>query len=227
MDKTPIYDAQNGETPSDTNTQAPVDSSAAPVADPPTAAASDANPNPFDPARFAAKGSFQGSLGVTKQLVSCPVRKPGKQEFVRVRQGEESRLQTYILELKEERETYLVDPAIAASLPGEVRLVELRVAVSRQGALFVWPVPVPKLDGPGSSWHTSARAAADKAETDWVRVVSNMPQGAYDVFVAPGALSEPEWPNNTMGDLLAVAFGERFTIRDINHPMLKRLQGLQ
>jgi len=53
-----------------------------------------------------------------------------------------------------------------------------------------------------------------------------MPQGAYDVFAAPGALGTPVWPDKAMRDILAVAFGESFIIRDAGHPVVKRLLGL-
>lgn len=183
------------------------------------------SPDPFDPAQFAASSSVQGHVGVIKELVTCPVRKPNKQEFVRVHPGTEYQLRAHILELKEERETYLVMPTVAAALPGETRMVNLRLTVSRQGAVFLWPVPEPNIDGRETGWSTSARAAAMSAESNWVRVVSNMPQGAYDVFVAPGALGTPIWPPRALRDILAVAFGESFIIRDAGHPVVKRLLG--
>lgn len=183
-------------------------------------------PDPFDPAQFAAYSTLLGEVGVIKELVTCPVRKPTKREFVRVHPGPEYRLRVHILELKEERETYLVMPAIAAELPGETRTVTLRLAVSRQGAVFLWPVPEPSLDGRETAWHSSARTAADKAETQWVRIIANMPQGSYDVYVAPGALGTPVWPDKTLRDILAIAFGDSFIIRDAGHPVIRRLLGL-
>jgi hypothetical protein len=182
-------------------------------------------PDPFDPAQFAANSSVQGGVGVIKELVTCPVRKPGKQEFVRVHPDAEYQLRAHILELKEERETYLVMPAVAAALPGETRMVNLRLTVSRQGAVFLWPVPEPSLDGRETDWGKSARVAAISGETEWVRLIANMSQGAYDMFTAPGALGTPAWPNKTMRDILVVAFGESFIIRDVGHPVVKRLLG--
>jgi hypothetical protein len=59
-----------------------------------------------------------------------------------------------------------------------------------------------------------------------MRIVANMPQGAYDLFAAPGALGTPVWPDKALRDILAVAFGESFIIRDAGHPVVKRLLGL-
>lgn len=182
--------------------------------------------DPFDPAKFAVNTTATGGIGVVKELVTCPIRKPGRQEFVRVQPDTEFRLRAFILELKEERETYLVDPSVAAELPGETRIVSLRLAVSRQGAVFLWPVPEPTLDGRENAWWTSARIAAEKAEREWTRMVANMSQGAYDVYVAPGVLGEPVWPDKSLGEIIKVAFGEKFIIRDGAHPVVSRLLGL-
>ena len=183
-------------------------------------------PDPFDPAQFAASSTVLGGIGVTKELVTCPVRKPNKQEFVRVLANPDYQLRAHILELKDEKETYLVMPAVATALPGETRLVTLRLAVSRQGAVFLWPVAEPNIEGRETDWGTSARAAAAKAVDYWVRMVANMSQGSYDVFVAPGALGTPVWPEKSMRDILAIAFGDSFIIRDASHPVIKRLMGL-
>ena len=57
-----------------------------------------------------------------------------------------------------------------------------------------------------------------------MRVVANLSLGAYDVFEAGGQLGEPEWPTPTFGELLRVAFKDRF-ITTLDHPILRRLRG--
>jgi hypothetical protein len=190
---------------------------------PPVTQIAAAAPDPFDPSQFAANSTIVGDAGVVKQLVVCPVRKPNKQEFVRVRPDPEYRLPAHLLELKNERETYLVIPEVAAAIPGETRLVTLTLTVNRQGSPFLWPVPAPNLTGRENHWHTSARAAAAHGVTHWVKIIAN--SDSYDVFAAPGALGNPVWPDKSLRDLLAIAFGESFTIRDLSHPVIKRLLG--
>jgi hypothetical protein len=190
---------------------------------PPVTQLAAAAPDPFDPSQFAANSTIIGDAGVVKQLVVCPVRKPNKQEFVRVHTDPEYHLAVHILELKTEQETYLVTPEVAAALPGETRQVTLMLAVNRQGSAFLWPVPAPNLTGRENHWHTSARAGATYGFTSWVKLVPNT--GSYDVLAAPGALGNPVWPKNSMRDLLAIAFGETFTIRDLSHSVIKRLLG--
>ena len=164
-------------------------------------------PDPFDPASLRIDPAMDAELGVQKVLVHVPVRKPQRQEFFRVRPGQEYRMTMAVLELKEERETYAVMPAIANALPGEVRRVDLRVCISRMGTVFLWTVPLPPTDGRENAWHKTARAAAELGEANWVRMNPNMGAGCYDIWTAPPGIPDPTWPGTSLGDLLGVAFG--------------------
>lgn len=183
------------------------------------------SPSPFDLEKFAVSGTVMGEIGAEKMLVNVPVRKPNRQEFVRTHEGTDHRLRASILELKEEREIYLMTPELAMALPGETRLVMLRLCANRQGAIFLWPVPEPNIDGRTLAWHTTSRNAAGMAEKDWIRIVANMSQGCYDIFKAPGTLGNPVWPDKSFEDILAIAFGDSYIIDDPAHPVIKRLLG--
>jgi hypothetical protein len=71
--------------------------------------------DPFDPARLRLSQDFT-AIGVKKAIISVAVRKPDRQWFVRVRPGADWRLPTTVIEIKEEREIYLVDPTVAVEL---------------------------------------------------------------------------------------------------------------
>ena len=104
-------------------------------------------PNPFDPAALRLDQSFADTVGVKKHLMTVPVRKPNRQDFVRVHPDPEYRLTpAAIIEVKEDREVYLVTPNMAQDLPGEFAAATLFTAINRQGVLHLWPV---KLPGPG------------------------------------------------------------------------------
>ena len=79
----------------------------------------DARPNPFDPARLRLSQYFAASLGVKKQLLTVPVRKPAKESWVQTHPDQSYRIQTAVLELKEDREIYLVDPELWSELATE------------------------------------------------------------------------------------------------------------
>jgi hypothetical protein len=77
-------------------------------------------PNPFDPASLRLDQNFAETVGVKKLLMTVPVRKPNRQDFVRVHPDPLYRLTpAAIIELREDREIYLVTPNIAGELPSE------------------------------------------------------------------------------------------------------------
>ena len=63
--------------------------------------------NSFDLDKLRIPQDFQATAGVKKVLTVVPVRKPNRQDFIRVHPGEDWRLATAVLEDKENRETLL------------------------------------------------------------------------------------------------------------------------
>src|SRR5262245_34533971 len=191
----------------------------------PTAAA---GPDPYDPTALLLSPDFAASIGVKKALLAVPIRKPDKSWFVRVHPHEAYRLQTAVIELKEDRggETYLVAPSLWPDLAAEATFSPraLFTAINRQGVLFLWPIRLPGPDGRVDEWSRTALEAANLASKGWVRIAANMGLGAYDVFEARGQLPEPDWPGEPFRELLRIAFKDRF-ISDLNHPVLRRLRG--
>lgn len=181
-------------------------------------------PDPFDPDSLRLSQDFASSIGVKRALTVVPCRKPHGQEFVRVRPGEEWRLETGAFEDKVNRETYLVDRSLWQELLGDIYPVCMFLTVNRQGSPFLWPVKLPGADGKTNTWNESSLAAARLAEEAWVRVAANMSAGLYDTFQAVGNLSEPEWPDQSFQEILRLCFQSRF-IRDTDHAVLRALRG--
>jgi hypothetical protein len=165
-------------------------------------------------------------VGVKKLLTTVPVRKPHRQEFVRVHPDPSYRLTpAAIIEVKDDREVYLVTPNMAQALPGEFSTVTLFTAISRQGTLFLWQVKLPSPDGRQNEWHRSAAEGAERAMGKWVRVTSSTALGAYEIFEASGELPEPVWPEHSFRQILEIAFRDRIVDRP-DHPLVQRLQGV-
>jgi len=182
-------------------------------------------PNPFDPASLRLSQAISAGSGVEKLLLVMPVQKPPRQAFVRVQPDSEFRLAVALLELKDERETYVVVPDVAMQIPSEVKLVDLRLSVTQQGIPFFWPVPLPPIERNENSWSMTARTAAERAEKDWVRMIANMSAQSYEVHVAPAIATEPVWPTKSMAELLEIAFRNGKLIDTVDHPVVKRLLG--
>ena len=134
------------------------------------------------------------------------------------------RLETVILEFKEEGESYLVASELWSELVGELTPKILFTAINRQKTLFIWPVRLPGEDGRHNEWNASALEAAQLAQSKWVRVSANMNLGAYEIFEANSELTDPEWPETDFTKILETAFKGRY-IKDLDHPALRRLRG--
>jgi hypothetical protein len=91
-------------------------------------------PDPFDPASLRLSEDFNASMGFKKALLTVPVRKPDKSWFVRTHPDPDYRLQTSVIELKEDRETYLAARELHSG-----RLERLWLA---DGATILPPYPI-------------------------------------------------------------------------------------
>lgn len=183
-------------------------------------------PDPFDPARLRLSQDFASAVDVRTVLTMVPVRKPSKEWWVRTQSDPAYQLPTALLELKEDRETYLVARELWPELVSEPTFAPtlLITAINRQNVLFLWPVRLPGPDGKVNPWHQSALDAAERARSDWTRVYADMAMGGYRVEYAPSLRAEPNWPELPMSEILRVAFRDRhITTRD--HPILQRLRG--
>jgi len=180
--------------------------------------------NPFDPQKLRLSQSYGASAGVKKLTTTIPVRKPGKQDYVRVHPDPTYRIETAVLEIKEEQETFLVAQELWDELPGELTPKVLFTTINRQQVTSLWPIRLPGDDGRIDTWNGSAMEAATFAQKQWVRICSNKSLGAYDVFQATGEIPEPEWPDLNLGQILEIAFKGRY-IKEFDHPALKRLRG--
>lgn len=185
--------------------------------------------DPFSAANLAKmklSQDFAARAAVKPVITSVAVRKPRKNEFVRVRVGAEWRFETGCFIDKETGEYYMVTPELWPTMSGDVTPTALVVAISRNSPVpFLWPLTLPSSDGRPNRWHESGIEAARLAESQWLRSVADMAAGCYVPFVAAAKLPEPEWPFDlVMADLLKVAFQGRL-IRDVSHLCLQRLRG--
>jgi len=190
----------------------------------PTAEQQASTPDPFNPTNLRLSQSFVETAGVKKLLTTVPVRKPSRQDFVRVHPDPAYRENFPIIELKDEREEYIVVADLVPALVGEFVTKTLFTAINRQGTVFFWPVRLPSPDGKDLDWWRSSREAAELAMTSWIRVRANMNLGANDIFEADSKFSDPEWPQLGFWELIKIAFRDHLIDR-LDHPVIKRLRG--
>ncbi len=178
----------------------------------------------FDVEALRISPDYAATLGASKVLATVPCRKPNPQVFIRVRPEEEFQFVTAVIELKEDREIYLLDPAFREAVSHELHIIQIYTAITRQGTLFLWPIRMPGADGRLDSWNQSAHTAAQHAMRGWIRVQSNRQLGGYEIFAAAGGIPDPEWPEKSMQELVQLAFRNNY-IKDPDHPVLQALAG--
>ena len=181
--------------------------------------------DPFDPANQRISPNYAETVGVKQVLSTVPVRKPNSQDFFRVRGEQEYQLDTMVLQLKEDRDTYFVTPELQDALIDELVPVRLYLTMNRQGVLALWPARLPGDDGKTNDWWESALEASGMAMQSWIRMSADMSLGAYRIFQAKGELSPPVWPEGEFRDFLRIAFGKNM-IDSLDHPIVQRLNGL-
>jgi hypothetical protein len=182
--------------------------------------------DPFSLDNLSVAGTSAEDLGIERPILHIPVDKPGRQDFFRVHPDPAYRLTARIIKLEAERETYLVTRPIWPAIPGETKLVQMVPALTRLGTLYLWPVSqvddvLGKRDTP---WGTTARQAAEIAQTKWVRMQANQAAGRYDVFTTTH-IAEPVWPSMSLEAMLRIAFGDGRLIDRLDHPVLAQLKG--
>ena len=158
----------------------------------------DPAPDPFDLGSLRLNASFIETAGVKKLLTTVPARRPSPQ-----------RENFAMIDLKDDREDYLVRPELLPDLAGEVVYKTIFTAINRQGVVFLWPIRLPAPDDRKSDWLRSAREAAEMAMGQWIRLKANISLGAYEITVAESVVAEPMWPELSYNELLRIAYRDR------------------
>jgi hypothetical protein len=175
--------------------------------------------------------NFEREAGVRKQLTMVRVRKPRRQEWVRVHPDPAYHAKVATIVLKEDEnskeEIYLVAPRVAEDMADEITLTTLYLTMNRQGDVFIWPCrdPNPELRR-GDTAATSRLEAIEAAMTRYVRVQWKSP--AYEISFRDASIveTEPVWPDKPFSELIRIAFFKvGMYIDDPNHQVIKVLQG--
>ena len=166
--------------------------------------------------------NFHDQIGVQKKIVHVPIRKPKKQEFIRVHSSSSYRCDFLLLESVMDRETYILDPQLGAAVD-DARVATLLTTINTRGDLFLWPIKH-ALNGNKDSWPRSAFNCAELSQENWLRMEANLNMQSYQANVASSKLDEPSWPELPFDEIIQIACREQY-IKDPSHPVLKRLRG--
>lgn len=178
----------------------------------------------FDPRKLTLNQDFVALVGVKKEVMRVPIQRPGSQVFFSPHPDAAWRIRVAVIEIKEDRENYLVEPPLLEELRGEWIAKVLVACQTRQGSFFFWPIRLPGPDGRIDTWNEAAMQIASTYGNRWIRLMANKEIGAYDVVEPITPFPEPTWPDSP-GPLMAKAFRDR-VISTLAHPVVKQLRGL-
>jgi hypothetical protein len=186
-----------------------------------------AEPDPFDPETYRVRQTLAAAKGVKEHLTELPVRTPDPAWWVRRHPDPAYSLTTSVINLREERETYLVAPALFPSLQGEPTLKRKTffLATTMQGKLFLWPVRVPVDDSKDPDrWMKKPLEAVRSAKHQWTRIYWDDEIREHRVQSCE-IEAEPEWPSDlSPREMIRLAFKD-YLIDSLDHPVIRRLRG--
>ena len=170
------------------------------------------------------------TLKVSRRVVpvNVAVKRPPNNVFFRCHPGPEMSLDaSVVVGDGGSDDFYFVTPFMLNHHTMLPRLRQVTIAAVYAwpgGAISLWPVP--KAEETRIACWKSARAAYELSKTKWVQVCWNNDLRDYDVIVAEGINTEPNWPTDrTLAELLKLGFTDKI-IADERHPYVMRLRGL-
>src|SRR5450759_1126237 len=179
-------------------------------------------PGRFDPARLRLSQVFEA--GAVSKTSTITARKPDRHNWFMVHSDPSYHFQTMVLDIKADRETYLVEPELREELALELTPKLIVPCITRQHHVFLWAVALPDQSGRANTWAQSAMEAVQKGMVGWIRLVANIEAGGYDTYQPRVQLDPPVWPDLTMEAMLEKAFGH-YMIDSLDHPRVRALFG--
>ena len=170
---------------------------------------------------------FASAGGGVKQPLKPSYGKLSKHRFSRVHPGEDFKWPALIVTLKESGgngESFIAIPALRSRLGSLASPKVLRLAVDNAGTPRLVGVPIIDPNGRPNSWNDSLVRAVQIAESQWVRIESNNAATQYEVIVAKEDLGAPQWPNQSMQELVLACFDGKI-IQSVDHPVIRDLEG--
>ena len=180
------------------------------------------NPSWLDELRLP--DNYANTLGGIKLPTKPSFGKLNKHRFSRVHPDSSYQVPVLIVEDKDSGETYIATHAVAGYLGKAAVPKLLRLAVDNAGVPKIIAQPIPEQSGRQNLWYVTCIQAIQIAETEWVRIESDMNAAQYTIIKAVNNLGDPKWPDQTMPELIQAVFLNN-VISSPDHPYIKQLEG--
>jgi hypothetical protein len=161
-------------------------------------------------------------------IVAISVGKaPAKNEFFRTHPQFRATVAIVDLEVGMERQFFAVTKEMVDALAGigiTVTDHTLYLTVTSRGGIRVVPVRQANSDGEQNEYARTKEIGLLQAESEWVRLYTDLENHCYQVFAAPaGRFSEPSWPELKDAKIFKLAFRDKGRLIDsVEHPLFKK-----
>jgi hypothetical protein len=161
-----------------------------------------------------------------KVLVNVDVGRPPNACYFRTHPELRLKARTILQKEGTKRMFYYISPYSGMEthpkLIERLREVELTLTYLWPGGnILVWPVP----QNPDFKVWRSEQRAATLAETQWTQLAWSERLADYEVTTAENLQKDPEWPEESLEQILKVAFSGRI-IDNEDHDYVKELRGI-
>jgi len=157
--------------------------------------------------------------------------RPEANMFVRIRPGEDFTDAIDLLVAKnasnssDRNPVYVATDDVRPELERFIKPHRVAVGITYHDKVqFLW---VRAISTGSNSWTDSIMRAMDAAVNDWIALESDQPHDEYMIHHSPRSKEwgDPKWPDQTLEDVLALAFRDR-VIDSLDHAVAKRLLGM-
>jgi hypothetical protein len=161
-------------------------------------------------------------------IVAISVGKaPAKNEFFRTNPEFRPIVSLVDLEVGMEKQFFAVTREMVTALAGIGITVSdhaLYLTVTSRGGVRIVPVRQADGDGEQNEYARTKEIGLVQAETEWVRLYTDLENRCYQVFSAPaGRFSEPIWPDLKQAKIYRLAFRDKGRLIDsTEHPLFKK-----
>jgi hypothetical protein len=172
-------------------------------------------------ARMREAQPYEEDLDESDAKTSVGLHRPDPTDWFRVNYDPAYRIHAFIITVRHSRRSFIV---FGEELQDELRRrklgkdVTIFTCVDRYGALFLWEIS----DGP-SEWALTARRAALRAQTTWVRLWSNHALGRYQ-WEESGKIAPPQWGTKSFEAMIEEVYSE-YVVENIGHELIQALLG--
>jgi hypothetical protein len=172
-------------------------------------------------------------LLISNEIGNVPIRKPNKQRFFVIKEGDDWQGEFNVIILKEEKEYYVLtqDYMPPIELMGDTARVQLNLGqYSDDGSVFLMPTMIPKPEDEDKKWTSWVRSqirCIEMAKKTPIRMQANMSEGGYRPTISEITPDIPPLPEGkTFDDFIKRAFedGDRI-VNSSDHQVVRKLLG--